>query len=337
MLYRNTRPLVLFGLLSTTVFPSFQAQAAENFNLRINGGTLGRELFVPVAPGHYISGTAAYSSADKLFSNDGKDFSQSQTVGAFTVPIAVKFKQTQKNINFRYLYVSEAEIANGKLGFSAAMGYVEKSRNIGLTPSFPAGMGAGARNNVNNQLRATEAQQNTSRGGITDAELGTVMTWEFEKSKLAATFAVSVPTGSYDAKQQLNAGNGDFYTFKPSIGYGYVFDNGLQLGGRVLYGKNTKNKDTNYKTGDFYLLDAIAMYQFGPVNLGLNLYQIEQISRDTGATVAAHGNKLKIMGTGLTAAMPTPIGGLEIKYIQDLSGRNARQSQSISLRLSTSF
>jgi hypothetical protein len=337
MIYRNAQPLVLSALLSTTAFISSQAHGAENFNLRINGGTLGRELFVPVASGHYLSGTAAYSSANKLLGNDGKDFSQSQRVGAFTVPIAVKFKQTQKNINLRYLYVSDTEIANGKLGFSAAMGYVEKSRNVGLTPSFPAGLGAGARTNVNNQLRATEALQNTSRDGITDAELGTVMSWEFEKSKLAATFAVSVPTGSYDANQQLNAGNGDFYTFKPSIGYGYVFDNGLQLGGRVLYGKNTRNKDTDYKSGDFYLLDAIAMYQFGPVNLGLNLYQIEQLSRDSGISVPAHGNKLKITGTGLTAAIPTPIGGLEIKYTKDLSGRNARQSQAISLRLSTSF
>ena len=338
MIHFQMRSVSIAALFAATALQSIQAHAAENFNVRANGGILGRELFVPVAPGHYASGTVAYSVADKLLGNDGNDFSQTQRVGAFNVPLGIKFKQTQKNINFRYLYVLDEDYLGAKLGLTAALGYVEKSRDIGLTPRYPTpGPGPGARNPFEAGLRAREAQENVTRGGLTDAEVGAVMSWEFEASKIIATMAVTVPTGSYDATRALNAGNGKFYTYKPSIGYGYVFDSGVQLGGRLLYGTNTRNKDTSYKSGDFIVVDAIAMYKFGPVNMGFNLYQTQQLSSDQGPAVAAHGNKLKNTGVGLTASMPTGIGGLEIKYNNDLSGRNTRQAKSLSVRLSHAF
>jgi hypothetical protein len=296
------------------------------------------ELFISVPAGDYLSATAAYSVANKLVGDDGNNFSQSQRVGAFNVPINVQFKQTQKTVNLRYLHVFKDEYAGAMLGFTFVGGYIEKSRQVGLFPQYPTpGPAQAARNALQGSLSNSAAQQSISSDGLSDAEVGAVMTWDFEKSKLAASIGVSLPIGSYDSNRFVNAGFGNFYTVKPSIAYGYVFDNGLQLGGRLLYGANTRNKDTNYKTGDFLIADVVAMYKVGTFNLGLNLYQTQQLSSDNGFGVAASGNKIKLNGTGLTTALPTDFGGIEFKYIQDLSGKNTRLGKTFSVRLTKIF
>ena len=50
------------------------AQAAEGFNVRLSGGTVGRELFAPSVPGHYGTLNLVYYNTTKIKGDDGGCF-----------------------------------------------------------------------------------------------------------------------------------------------------------------------------------------------------------------------------------------------------------------------
>jgi hypothetical protein len=324
-------------LVTGAVLPTLDAQAAEGFNVRLGGGTVGRELFVPSVPGHYGVANLIYYTTDKLRDDNGNTLTNSVVAGSNTIPVAVDFKQTQTTLLLRYTYVSELELWGGKVGATIALPLIQKERELRLTPSFPAALPAPVRTNVNNNLRAQEALNNTKDSGLGDVEIAPVFSWEFEKSKLVFSPTVILPTGYYDKNDALNSGQGNFYTIRPAISYAYIFDNGIQAGTRLVYGYNTKNKDTEYKSGQFFSVESIVYKQFGPVNLGVSAFAINQFTKDQSATVAANGNKLELFGAGFSAGMPVGFGQIEFKASKEFNGRNTREGMTFILRMAMAF
>jgi hypothetical protein len=334
------------GLLLAAVCAAWSSHtiAAEGFVLRIAGGAMGREIFTPVAPGHYGAVNYTYTSVDGVKGDDGKALVNQQLLtapAAFAgqfVPVAVTLKQTQKNLSLRYTYVPDAELFGAKPALGVLVGYVIKDRNLSLAATrFPTGFPVGAQTGFNNNLRAQEALNNIEVDGLNDMEINGALAWEFERAKLIAGLAVTVPTGAYTLGRPVNPGDGDYVTLKPSITYGHVFDSGWQLGGRLTLGFNETNKKTNYRSGDFYSVEGLVMKQLGPVGLGFNAYTIRQTSADRGTAVAAHGNRMVTHGVALSGTVQTPIGGMELRYAQDIGGKNTRDSSRISLRLARAF
>jgi hypothetical protein len=189
-------------------------------------------------------------------------------------------------------------------------------------------------NNLN-----TQAAASTGGGdGLGDIEVSPVLAWESETTKITFSPTVIFPTGKYDKNDGAGSiGQGNFYTFRPSVGYGRVINDNWNGGVRLTYGVNTKNKDTDYKSGDFLALDGVIYTALNGLNVGLNLYHLEQLSADKAPTGVAAIGKLSLSGAGLNLAFNTPVGNAEIKFNQDLRSKNTREGYQLILRLSTAF
>lgn len=337
---------IVLGIMVVAVCAGWSAQvvAAEGFVLRMAAGVMGREIFAPISPGHYGAVNYTLTSVDGVKGNDGKQLVNQQVLtapAAFAgqiVPVAVNLKQKQHNLSLRYTYVPDVEWLGAKPSMGVLIGYVIKDRKLGLTATqFPAGFPAGGQTNFNNNLRAQENLNNIEVDGLNDMELNGVLSWEFERSKLAAGLALTLPTGAYTTGRPVNPGDGDYMTLKPSLTYGYILDSGLMLGGRLTLGFNGRNQRTNYESGDFYSLEALVMKQFGPATLGFNGYTIRQTSSDKGPGVAAHGNRMVTHGVALSGTFQTSWGGIEVRAAQDIGGKNTRDSSRFSVRLARAF
>jgi hypothetical protein len=325
-------------VLAAALLGAFNAYAAENLNVRVTGGTVGREIFTPTAAGHYGTVNVIYYDATKLKDNNGDALVSTATAGTNVIPVNVDFKQTQLNLLLRYVYVSEHELFGAKLGVTAALPITHRKRHIALTPNFPVALPTPARNAVNANLIAQEAFNNGSDDGFSDLEVSPVMTWESENTKIAFSPTVILPTGQYDKSAALNAGQGDFYTFRPAVTLAYVSENGIQAGVRVLYGVNTKNKATNVKTGSFYSIEPIVFKEVtSKLNVGLSAFVIDQLGKDSGPNVPSHGNKLRLYGAGVSASYRTPVGPVELKLNQEFNGKNTREGYTVTLRFAKTF
>jgi hypothetical protein len=326
----------IFSLIATSI------QAGEQYNVRMNPGAVGYDIVAPTTPGHFGAVNLIHTKQDRLTGEDGKSLSTSQRLGPNTVPIAVGFKQTQTNLLLRYTYISEAQWLGAKVGATVLLPYATKKRDLTLTPNYAASTPgippAAGQNTLNANLKAQATAGSGSGDGLGDLEISPIMVWESETSKISFNPSIILPTGKYDKNDGSgNIGQGNFYTFRPSIGYGRVFNDNWAGGVRLTYGTNTKNKDTDYKSGDFLALDGIVYTSVGNANLGFNLYHMQQLSADKAPAGVVPIGKLNLTGVGLSAAFRTPIGNAEIKYNQDIKSKNTREGKQLILRLARAF
>jgi hypothetical protein len=314
----------------------FQIYAAEGFNVRLLGGTLGREVISPTNPGHYTAINLIYYNTDEIKDGNGDDLINTVSAGqngAIKIPVAVDFEQKQTTALLRYTYITEEQLAGAKVGGTIAVPLLKKDRTLRLTPAFPATTPAQVRNGVNASLASTEALNNADASGVGDIEIAPVMTWEGENSKISFSPTIILPTGNYDPAIAVNVGQGDFYTFRPAISWGYVVSDNVQIGARFLWGINSKNKGNDYKSGQFISLEGVAYRSFGSgISLGFNTFFIDQITDDTGPTAPVDGGKLRVYGAGGAIGWQSLGGAFEVKLNQEFSGRNVRQGGNFIVR-----
>jgi hypothetical protein len=316
------------------------SHGAEGFNVRLLGGTIGREVITPTMPGHYGTINLIHYVTDKVKDGNGNDLVNIVSAGpngSIKIPVAVDFKQSQTTALLRYTYISEIEWLGAKIGATAAAPLLFKDRSLTLTPSFPANAAPPLVSGVRANLAATEALNNQDASGIGDIEIAGIMTWEGERSKISFSPTVILPNGAYDVTKAVNVGQGDYYTFRPAIAWGYVVSDDVQVGVRALWGINTKNKANSYKSGQFVSLEAVAYRRFGNLSLGLNAFVVDQITGDRGGAAPSDGSKLRINGVGLAAAWRALGGAFELKANHEFGGRNARQGMSFIARYSHAF
>jgi hypothetical protein len=107
------------------------------------------------------------------------------------------------------------------------------------------------------------------------------------------------------------------------------------VAGRVSYGINTRNKDTDYKSGNFIYAEGGIVKVDGNWAYGLNVFSTQQISDDTGTGVPVGGNRYKTNGFGpfISFKIPGKDAGVNLQYSDNFGGRNAIVAKSLQLRL----
>jgi hypothetical protein len=87
--------------------------------------------------------------------------------------------------------------------------------------------------------------------------------------------------GDYDPNRAANPSAGDFWTFRPALQFSYIGD-GWDVGSRIAYSYNTRNKLTGYKSGGYVNLDLAAMKSVSEsTRVGLSAYAVNQLNKDT--------------------------------------------------------
>ncbi|WP_158622959.1 SphA family protein [Aquabacterium soli] len=261
---------------------------------------------------------------------------------------------------FRVTYLSTNQAFGANLGFTAMLPMVRRQTSISADPVTLSAANLGVLGAVIGPTGATEAgntirntvnsQITGSRGqatGMGDLEMSPIMHWELGDNQ-AISFAptIVIPTGDYNKNSGINAGYGNFYTFRPSVQYGYIGD-GWDVGARAVLSFNTRNKDTDYKSGNMFNLDFQLMkFISDDFRLGLQGYVVQQISDDSSGNAAtqasidaADGSRMRTFALGPSLAWIMNGGEMMVegKLLREFASRNRSEGTAYWLTISKPF
>lgn len=269
----------------------------------------------------------------------------------------IGFRQNQTQLNLVGGYLTENTYGDGRLAFTVNVPLIHQSRSFTaaqplgtVSPTPPAAVAAAvgavaaaANAQVQAGVAATAATQNTSVSGLGDIELTAAWIRHIDRLKIAAGVSLFAPTGSYDAARGPNPGFGNFYTLRPGVAMTYAlnpnpadtgWDSGVTIAGRVSLGFNGRNKDTDYRSGNFAQAEAAIAKVTGNWGFGANLLAVQQTTNDSGTGAPADGNRYRnyAFGPFLSYKLPGKDAGFNLHYSRSFGSRNALVSQTIQLR-----
>lgn len=322
--------------LGLTTIATTSAFATENGQLRGLLGAPSYELTTPQFPGWYGQLWLQHYGADKLRDNDGNTPSQTVATPAGPAAVAVHGRINANVLVPRITWVTEKIIADGRLGFSATLPLVSQRNSIGATATFAPGTPAAVQAAVNQQLAQQSAALSGEQSGVADLDLAGFVDWAGDDGRVVVGASVVAPTGSYQAGRAVNPGAGNYWTVRPLVLLSRVWENGFELGMRATYSINTKNRDTDVRSGQYLHADWSAMYRVNDEwRVGLQGYVVQQFTKDSGPFVAAHGNKARTFAAGpmLSYVSESGVWAIDAKVLPEFSVRNRPQGTVSWLRL----
>lgn len=316
---------------------SSMGYAAEGFKVRFPlNGTLGGEMVAPIKPGLFGSVAVTHVDVDKITDGTGNAYSKNLSPLPFTATL--NFKQKQEIYNLILGYTSTEKYADGNLTFAVNIPYSTIDRTVTGTAS-PAGPGGAYQTGLNNIIAGTSGQVD----GLGDIEFTGLWSRQTERTKYALGMTISTPTGAYDKNTKaINPGFGNFYTFRPGAAIAYKATENLTLGARASLAFNTVNKDNNWRSGDYYVIDLAAAYKTPIGVFGPHVLRVEQYKDDINATAVTGSlgtNRFSSTGAGVffTTLIPGINAGLNLSYMKTLESKNALSGSFIQARLSKVF
>lgn len=316
------------------------AQATENGQVRALLGAPSYELTTPQFPGVYGQLWLQHYQADKVRDNEGNELSATAATPLGPLALKVDAKIRADVLVPRITYITERIVADGRLGFSATLPVVHQTTDVTLSATLPAGLPAQQAAMVNALLAQQSAAQSGSHTGLADAELAAFVDWAQDESRIVAGVALNAPTGDYDKDRVVNTGAGKYWTFKPLLVASRVWENGLSAGLRATYSFNTKNTETDVRSGQYLHLDWSGLYRANDRwSFGLQGYVLKQFTKDSGPGVSDTGDKVQAYSAGPVVAYIAESGNwaLDFKLMQEFSVRNRPEGQLAWLRLNVRF
>ena len=273
----------------------------------------------------------------------------------------IKFDQTQTQVNLIGGYLTEDLYGNGRLAFAVNVPLVNINRTFfasqpGGTVSPKPGaalptqvvggittVGNATNFAVQSALIARNSTENVNVTGFGDAELSAVWLRHEDRLKVAVGVSLFIPTGAYDKTRGPNPGFGNFYTLRPGVAVTYAlnpkltdqsWDSGVTLAGRLSYGINTSNLETDYRSGDFVYVEGALSKVTGNWAFGANLLGIQQVTDDTGSGATNGGGRYKNYGFGpfLSYKLPGKDAGFNLHFSRNFGSQNALASESLQIR-----
>lgn len=128
-----------------------------------------------------------------------------------------------------------------------------------------------------------------------------ILAWHYPEWHTALGLDVNLPTGAYDKGDPPGKNIGtNYYGLEPIFAATYFGKGGWEVSGKFMYNWKTRNKDTDYRSGDEFHIDYLVGKHLGPWAVGLSGYYLKQITDDKqgGAKVGPDGNRGQVMAVG---------------------------------------
>jgi hypothetical protein len=250
-------------------------------------------------PGLYKLAYYSHAQASSLKGESGQDLGWA------------RYRLTADTVSFRLQKVWNTTL----LGASA---------ESALVLPFPA---------IDLEKRVSSALPDTSgsRFGMTDPLIVPLrLAWKGEGLNQSAGLEIVAPLGAYDVNARVNTGR-NYWQVAPAYALTYRPSAEIALGIKLRYGMNTKNKDTNYRSGDELTAEYSAGYKLSPVvNLGVQGYRIRQTSDDELNGQATSATNGRLIGNRCSANTVGPFLSYAFsprfvvvgKYQQDFGVKN---------------
>lgn len=194
---------------------------------------------------------------------------------------------------------------------------------------------------VHQTVVAAGRTRTQSQGGLGDLTVAPVLVGRVDKTAWGtiaqqANLTLSLPTGAYEKNNLVNTGR-NFTAYQWNYGLSWLPTPKTQLGFQAVYISNTKNEDTDYRSGDEFDIDWVAGYQFAR---GLwaeaNGYYYTQLTNDRqyGALFNG-GNQGEVLAYGPQLRWTWPHGGgITTKWQHEVDVENRARGDRFWLQLS---
>jgi hypothetical protein len=177
----------------------------------------------------------------------------------------------------------------------------------------------------------------SSANALADITFTTALAWHEGPHTFIVGLDVAAPTGSYDSTRSLNVGL-NHWAIMPTLGYKYFNPEGLELSLVPRFIFNTENSATDYTSGKELEMDYAIGQHFGPVRLGAVGYLYQQITKDSGPSVAADGNKAAGFAMGPSIGYEfSPAFKIDGSWEHEFYTANKSQGEYLWLNIATKF
>jgi len=336
------------------------AYASENYDLRYAPGIGGADMSAPYESGWVVQ-TPIYRYRGSIHHDSHQQISLSP-LGApagslANVTIDNKITVEAAGVLARLSYMSNTQFMGAQVGFTALLPILRKKTTVAVgrvdNQITPAGLDA-----LDPIVRAAATQRaqgiasvNTnSSTGLGDLELAPMLRWATDNSQWMFVPAIVLPTGKYDENKAANPGSGNFYTFRPLIQYSYIGD-GWDIGARASLAINSRNKDTHFRTGNYFNTDLALMKTVSEEwRVDVAGYAVVQTTEDsrsetpTDPAVLARqnltfGNKGHVYGLGLQFAYLQGGGDYLVdgRILQEFGAKDRPEGTTFVLNLTKPF
>jgi hypothetical protein len=174
--------------------------------------------------------------------------------------------------------------------------------------------------------------QSSTQNGLSNITVTpALLEWHLSQNlAIASGIDFAFETGSYSpVKPSVAVG---YTSIQPVLSVRYNVPNGIDLGlsNRLLL--NTNNGATNYRSGDGYVGEFEAGWNFGPWKLGVVGAYLNQFSDDKSNGVNV-GNRMKTFGIGPSVVYDARIWNVNLNYQQGIYAANTAKSNTIWLNI----
>jgi hypothetical protein len=182
------------------------------------------------------------------------------------------------------------------------------------------------------------AGSNTRNASQDESGLGDVLLYPFMIGwtalggdlKYDLRVGVYAPTGKFEAGQIANVGK-NYWTFEPTFAVSFLSSKiGLEASGYFGVDLNTRNKTTDYLTGEQFHADGTLAQHFpllgGFGGVGAGAFYYQQINGDSGSGATLGDFKGRTIGVGPVASYALKLdgvqGAVEVKWLPELEVKN---------------
>lgn len=329
------RRLCAAALACGTTILGTSASAVENGALRIAPGWAGGELTLPLLPGTYGTVGVMHYEATRLKDNAGNT-PEVPVAPGMSARVGLDTRVTA--VVPRVVWISEQRLLGGYVGAAGLIPYLDQKRSFSLAAQFPPGTPPPVAGAVQGMLDAQAGAMSGSNAAWGDLELAPVLSWPGDHASVVFIAAVILPTGSYDRAAAVNAGAGNYKTFRPTLSYGYTGE-GWDAGLRAAVAINSRNRDTDVKSGAYLETDFSLLAHFGNMRVGAQGYLLRQLAKDDGPGVAADGNKSRAyaLGPALSWSSDDAAWIVDAKWLREFGVRNRPEGRALWLSVNRSF
>ena len=224
------------------------------------------------------------------------------------------FKVSVNALVNRFVWVTPHKIAGGDLAFQAVIPVAHAK--VDVMPGL-----------------------SQSKTGLGDTALGAGLAWHLSPELHAlAAVDLSIPTGRYKKEDIANIGT-NHWAISPKLGFSYIQAEGINWDLRNSLVFNTKNNDTNYKSGVEWFADYTLGWGFGNgLVAGVGGYVYQQISNDKldGRSLDGHKGRAAAFGPSVRYTTSNKIM-LSAKFEKEFNVRNRAEGRSFWIRAVYAF
>lgn len=291
---------ISIGAAAIACLAATQAHAGENGNTQYAPGA--SQFYagaIPPMEGLFFLSQTSHFSADRVNDGNGDE-----------IPIDFKVRATAETL--RFLYVSDVHIGDATLWGQLVVPLLK----LDLESRFAS----------------------DDRFGL--ADITTTVGLALHPDQMQ-TFAmgldIAMPTGSYDVDRFANTGL-NHWSFQPTVAYKYFDPQGLEVAvsSRLIF--NTENTDTNYTSGNEFVIDYAVGWNVGNMKIGATGYYLKQFTDDEGPGVGPDGHRGEGLAIGPSFTYSfNPGMQLSASWQHDVFAENRSQGDAIWVNFATKF